>query len=234
MKPNPSINRTRYGKHRKPVSLNVRRLMLMVGSAKTNMKLFQRIVVLIAAVSVPLVLFAQSVPSTTSPPSMGWLGDIDTYPKVVGAVLTGLGTLFGLPIVILNFKKTRAEIRKLELEAAALESKAPVAGDVEGGTSIRIQDSDNVNVQVLADPRFLGPLLLLLDFILAWIVLTLAGYFLSFISLGIIRTALLAALAAELLIPIAREASRVRSVLRPKDQPIADHDGTQSARRRDA
>jgi hypothetical protein len=74
----------------------------------------------------------------------------------------------------------------------------------------------------------------LLDIILAWIVLTLAGYFLSFISLGIIRTALLAALAAVLLIPIAKEASRVRSVLRPRDQPIAAHDGTQGARSRDA
>jgi hypothetical protein len=110
--------------------------MLMGDSAKMNMKLAQRIVVLIAAVAVPLVVLDQSTASTTSPPSMGWLGDIDTYTKVVGADLTGLGTLFGVPIVILNFKKTRAEIRKLELEAAALESKAPVVGDVEGGTSI--------------------------------------------------------------------------------------------------
>jgi len=126
--------------------------------------------------------------------------------------------LFGLPIVVLNFRKTRAEIRKLELEAASLETKTSLSGDVEGGTSINVQNSDHINIQVLADPRFLGPLLLLLDFILAWVVLTLAGYFLSLFSSGFIRTIVLGVLAAVLLIPIAKEARRVREVLRPAIQ----------------
>jgi hypothetical protein len=163
-------------------------------------------------------ILAQGEAPSVSPSPTGWLGGLDTYAKVFGAVLTGLGTLFGLPIVPLTFKKTKAEIRKLELESAALEGKGAVTGDVEGGTSIRISDSRNVTVQVLADPRFLGPLLLLLDFILALIVLTLAGYFLSLFGLGVIRSVLLALLAAVLLIPIATEARRVRAVLRPKER----------------
>jgi len=59
-------------------------------------------------------------PTPTQANNLGWLGQLDTYAKVIGGVVAGLGTLFGLPLVILNFRKTRAEIRKLELEAAAL------------------------------------------------------------------------------------------------------------------
>jgi hypothetical protein len=160
--------------------------------------------------SLPCVAFAQAA----SQPSANWLAEADAYVKVVGAVLTGLGTLFGLPIAALVFRKTRAEIRKLELEAAALQGKANASGEVHAGTNISIKNSHNLSVQVLADPRFLGPLLLLLDFILAWVVLTLAGIFLRLFDLGIISTALLGILAAALLAPIAKEARRVRQTLR--------------------
>lgn len=123
-----------------------------------------------------------------------------------------------MPIVVLNFKKTQAEIRKLELEAASLEANATVAGDLEGGISVNVRDSEYVNVQVLADPRFLGPLLLLLDFIFAWIVITLAGYFLDIFGFsGLIPKLIIGLLAILLLIPIAQEARRVKSVLRPKE-----------------
>lgn len=44
----------------------------------------------------------------------------DEYVKVVGDVLTGLGTVFGLPLVYQTFRKTRAEIAKINLEAAKL------------------------------------------------------------------------------------------------------------------
>ena len=179
------------------------------------MKLVASIVIVLSIT--PTIILAQSS-ANTSPPTDDWLSSLDTYAKVFGAVLTGLGTLFGLPIVILNFKKTQAEIRKLELEAASLENKSTTVGDLEGGISVRINESDNVNVQVLADPRFLGPLLLLLDFIFAWVVLTLAGYFFSLLGLfGSIRTFFLGLLAALLLIPIAKEARQVKSVLRPRE-----------------
>jgi hypothetical protein len=170
---------------------------------------------------IPAIVFGQP-PEAETKQAIGLLNNIDIYAKVIGAILTGLGTLFGLPLVILNFRKTRAEIRKLELEASALQQKAAVTGDSESGTSIHISDSHDVNVQVLADPRFLGPLLLLLDFIFAWVLLTLAGYFLSLFGLGYIRTILLFTLAAVLLIPIAKEAHRVKLNLRPKDNKEGD------------
>ncbi len=177
--------------------------------------------VYIGLFAIPTVVFAQStVPS--SPPTEYWLSNLDTYVKVFGGVLTGLGTLFGLPIVILNFKKTQAEIKKLELEAVSLRSSmrtsSNVMGDKDGGISVEIIESNDVNVQILADPRFLAPLLLLLDFIFAWIVLLLAGYFLSLFDLfGQLRTLIIGVIAALLLIPIAQEARRVKFVLQPKE-----------------
>lgn len=182
------------------------------------MKRVRLALVLIALSITPGIVLAQTQ-TPNPPPTADWISSLDIYAKVFGGAVTGLGALFGLPIVILNITKTRAEIRKLELEAASLESNARIIGDEEGGISVRIHDSDNVNVQVLADPRFLGPLLLLLDFIFAWIILTLAGYFLTLVGIfGTFRSYLLGVLAALLLIPIAREARRVRSVLRPKEQ----------------
>jgi hypothetical protein len=174
-----------------------------------------------ALFTIPSVIFAQStVPG--SPPTDYWLSNLDTYAKVFGGVLTGLGTLFGLPIVVLNFKKTQAEIRKLELEAASLKSSmginSNVIGDKDGGISIEINESQDVNVQILADPRFLAPLLLLLDFIFAWIVLVLAGHFLSLFDLfGQTRTLVIGVIAVFLLLPIAQESRRVKFVLQPKE-----------------
>jgi zinc transporter ZupT len=152
----------------------------------------------------------------TQTDNSGWLGQLDTYAKVFGGVLAGLGTLFGLPLVILNFQKTRAEIRKLELEAAELQNKG-LSSDAISQYSHRIEivNSDHNTIQILADPRFLAPLLLLLDFIFAWGLLTLAGYVIGFFLSGIFRTMLTALLAAILLFPIIREARRVRRVLQP-------------------
>jgi hypothetical protein len=125
--------------------------------------------------------------------------------------------LIGLPIAFLTYRKTRAEITKLEPEAIALrDSMAQRSGwprDKEGRIKISISDSRNTRVQVLADSRFLAPLLVLLDFIFAWIVLELAGHFLSSMGLEVIREAGLSILAAVLLVPIARQVLRVRTVL---------------------
>ena len=157
---------------------------------------------------VPVCALAQVV----SPKSVAISGftDADTYAKVIGGVLTGLGTLFGLPLVILSYKKTRAEIRKLELESIALAGNKPdsdrVRRGIEGGTRIDVDRSPNVNVQIMADPRFLGPLLLLLDFIFASIILTFAGYFAGLFLPGPVRTGLLLLVAGVLLVPIAKEA----------------------------
>lgn len=148
------------------------------------------------------------------------LSEVDTYVKVVVAAVTGLGTLLGLPIILLTYRKTRAEITKLELESTALRERQLSQGDrsqYDGGNiRILVDHSPNASIQILADPRFLAPLLVLLDFIFAWVVLTLANYLLQVFDLGIFRDVGIVVLAMALLLPISRQVLRVRTVLRPQ------------------
>jgi len=52
------------------------------------------------------------------------------------------------------------------------------------GHRIYLEDSDNNVIQILADPRFAAPLLILLDFVIVYIILALAGYAVAVFSLG--------------------------------------------------
>jgi hypothetical protein len=161
-----------------------------------------------------------SVPATTASGAASALTELDTFVKLFVAGITGLGALLGLPIVLLTYRKTRAEITKLELEGNALREKQSTQGersrDEEGNIRILVDRSPNTSIQVLADPRFLAPLLLLLDFIFAWVVLTLANYLLAVFSFGLFRQLALVVLAVALLFPIARQVLRVRTILRPQ------------------
>ncbi len=146
------------------------------------------------------------------------LKTVEEYTKVVGVVIAGLGFILGLPLSILHFRKTKSEIRKLELEAQALQLATRNGAQASPETRILIQDSPNANIKVMADPRLRAPMVLLLDFIVAWIILTIAAYPIRFFLSGILSSALLLIIALILLIPILREAKRLRSALEPNRQ----------------
>ncbi|MCX7275789.1 MAG: hypothetical protein NTZ15_00455 [Burkholderiales bacterium] len=166
-------------------------------------------------VAQPAAAVAASAPTVIS--------EVGSYGTAIGAVITAMAALFGLPIVFLTYKKTRAEIDKLELEANALRQKqgseGSQSGNQEGNIRINVERSQDVTIQVLADPRFLAPLLLLVDFIFAWVVLTLADRLMAIFAVGFIRNGALALLAATLLLPIAKQVLRVRAVLSPPKTP---------------
>jgi hypothetical protein len=114
--------------------------------------------IVIVSVMWILMLFGIETAMTEPPlPPQGpaLLNELDIYVKVFGGIVTGLGTLFGLPATLLYFRKTRAEIRKLELEAAALSSKATSSQETAYGNQVTIHDSYNNNIQIMTDPRFL-------------------------------------------------------------------------------
>jgi len=163
------------------------------------------------------IVFAQQTLPTPEATKDFW-SNLDATTKAIAGVVGLITTILGVPVAYLLIKKTKVEIRKGELEAKQLESNlVGNVGSGEVGHQIRIHDSDHINIQILADPRFLGPLLLLLDFIIAFIAIYFADYIfglfgLRFLSIGI---------AILLFIPILREASRVKKVLlslRPKDE----------------
>jgi hypothetical protein len=175
-----------------------------------------------------------SISATPTPAPPSALSEVDTVVKIIGAFITGLATLIGLPILFLTYRKTRVEITKLELEANSLREKQRAKSTLEtsdeGNIRIVVDNSPYATIEVLADPRFLAPLLILLDFIFAWIVLTLAGHVLSIFGLGPIRTFLLVVFSGLLLLPIARQVLRVRAVLRPPRTPEELRASTQQAR----
>jgi hypothetical protein len=140
---------------------------------------------------------------------------------VVGVVIA----LLGAPGVLLGIKKSQAEIRKLELETAKLQSENPASPTVlEPGPdhvyNVVVEGEGNV-VSIVADPRLLGPLLLLLDFVCATVILTIAGYLVGFGNLYFLSP-LLALVGLVLFVPIYREAKRLKRMLTvgvPDDQP---------------
>lgn len=93
----------------------------------------------------------------TNEPSV--ISQADIYVKVIGGIIAGLGALLGLPLAVVQFQKTRAEIRKLEREANELQANSLSAATWQGHRIV-IENSDYATVHILADPRFLGPLLL--------------------------------------------------------------------------
>lgn len=147
------------------------------------------------------------------------IAEVELYVKIVVATITGLAAILGLPMIYMTYRKTSVEIRKLELEANQLETASPVLSETskfsDKGIQVEVNKSPNTNVHVLADPRFLAPLLILLDFIFAWILLTLASYFLRIFSLGDLGVLGLLILALFLLVPLAHQVMRVRHLMQP-------------------
>ena len=129
----------------------------------------------------------------------------------ISAVIAICVAIFGLPITYLQIRKTIAEIRKLELENEKERAKLK-----KSTKRIEIERSDEA---IAGDPRMLGSLLLLIDFMIVGIVLILTNYALSIFLSGFfsgIKGIIMVSIAALLLIPIFREALRARKILRPK------------------
>ncbi len=169
---------------------------------------------LLATFFAPETVYSQT--QSSSPPTNFWTS-LDTYAKVIGGVVAGVVGILGLPVAFLQTRKTLAEIRKTELEAKKLqeqlgretltESSAP-------GYQINVSDSEATSIQILADPRFAAPLLLLLDFVVVYIELALIQYGLSIFLQGILSNLIRIIAGCILLIPLLQETLRLRSVLR--------------------
>jgi len=140
-----------------------------------------------------------------------WMSQLDISAKIFALIIT----ILGIPIAFLQFKKTKAEIRKIELEAESLKEKN-IDENVLDLYKINIDGSKNV-VNILADPRFISPLLILLDFIIAWIILKFASYAFGWIFQNVLRDIALVLVAIILFVPIYREAQRVKKILRPSE-----------------
>jgi len=175
--------------------------------------------IILALLLTSAIVFGQDASQITNKSASNAITqDIDMLVKIAVAIITGIATLLGIPIIFLTYRKTRAEIRKLELEANAIRAQQtlthPPSVD-DRRIHILLDNSPHSRIQVLADPRFLAPLLILLDFMFAWIILTIFSRFFSIFSFGLLSQLVLVILALLLFIPIALQILRVRNVLKP-------------------
>jgi hypothetical protein len=170
---------------------------------------------LVSTLALWLCAVAEAAPSASSSGS-----SFTDIASGVGAAIGAVIALLGGPSVYLGVKKSQAEIRKLELETAKLQSESgsivphPVLGQGSNQTYSVVIDGERNMVSITADPRLLGPLLLLLDFVTATIILTIAGYLLNFGGFSLFSP-LLALVALALFTPIFREARRLKRILTP-------------------
>lgn len=140
---------------------------------------------------------------------------LDASVKVIAGVVAAITAILGVPVAFLQIRKTIVEIRKIELEAKKLQEQTAVEPPKESEGYRIVLDHSNGNViQILVDPRFSAPLLILLDFVIVYIVLALAGYAVSVFLPGRVGQIILTVVAAILLLPLFVEALRLRGVLR--------------------
>jgi hypothetical protein len=159
------------------------------------------------------VVYGQTQPATTTATSL-W-SSLDTCAKVIAAVVAAITAMLGIPVAFLQTRKTIAEIRKIELEAKKLREQTGDELPAEyQGHQISILNSDGNNIQILVDPRFAAPLLIALDFVIAYIILALADNALRFFQIEIFSSIVLPIVGAALFLPLLREALRLRGTLR--------------------
>ncbi|MBG6208397.1 hypothetical protein IWQ49_003057 [Labrenzia sp. EL_126] len=158
------------------------------------------------------------------------LEQVDLTLAVLSGVVALVVALIGVPVAWMNIRKTRATIKKTELEAQKLRSEllsAGTADTIAGDEGIRILiEGDKNEVSVTTDPRLSGPLLIVVDFVVAWIILTLLNYALRVLPfhLGIFQSLLVGGVAAFLFIPILQDARKASKWLREtveKDGDVA-------------
>jgi len=168
-----------------------------------------------AALVISVLLVYEPAYAQAQPTSTDFWSNLDASVKVVAGVVAAITAVLGIPVAFLQIRKTIVEIRKIELEAQKLQEQTGTELPKEfQGHQIYLDHSDGNNIQVLVDPRFSAPLLILLDFVIVYIVLALAGYAVGVFLPGKVGQIILTVVEAFLLLPLFVEALRLRGVLR--------------------
>jgi hypothetical protein len=168
-------------------------------------------VALLITLSLQQAVYSQPTAATTN---TGLWSSLDTYAKVIAAVVAAITATLGIPVAFLQIRKTIAEIHKTELEAKKLREQTGNELPTEyQGHQISISNSDGNVIQILVDPRFAAPLLIVLDFVIAYMVLALADYALRLFQIEILSSIVLPIAGVALFLPLLREALRLRRTL---------------------
>ena len=150
------------------------------------------------------------------------LNGAETLVKIIAGLIAAVVALVGLPAAFLQFGKTRAEIKKLRLEAEKLASEIRPGEDRRGVPKefrIVLRDSPGAVLTVQSDAGVIGPMLLITDFVAAYIIFQAWLILLDLVPLGgflgdLILTSVRAIAFASLFIPVYANGRQVRALLR--------------------
>jgi hypothetical protein len=163
---------------------------------------FSRILILMTVALLITLLLQKVVHGQTqaSTTTTSFWNSLDTYTKVIAGVVAAITATLGVPVAFLQIRKTIAEIHKTELEAKKLQEQTRQEHPIEyQGHQIYMSHSDGNNIQILVDPRFAAPLLIVLDFVIVYMVLALADYALRLFQIEIFSSIVLPIVGAALL-----------------------------------
>lgn len=179
-----------------------------------------------------LAAFEVHAAMASATPQSGSLSETELWVKIVAGILTAVATLVGLPAGFLQLNKTIAETKKLRLETAKLNQEVGGASETQRAShsmNIQVSDSKDTIVNVVTDARLVGPMLVVLDFIFAFILYQAYGILSRLSPFGgflgeVIMAGLSLAVFLLLFVPVFLSARQVRALLRE----IAEADAKRS------
>lgn len=178
-----------------------------------------RFVTLVCALAVSVFLFASktSAQTPTPPTNISVWNELDTPVKIIAGIVALIVSFLGVPVAFLQTRKTLAEIHKLDLEAKNLQKSASPNSSAFEDKSYRIwfEEGSNGNVvNILTDPRMRGPLLVMMNFIIAFAIIGLTAFGTSIFTINqSLQNTILFVIAAILLFPIIQAAIRSKNSL---------------------
>lgn len=155
--------------------------------------------------------FAQDSAETSLPPD---LQRLDAISKVAGTIIGAVVAVIGIPAGIILYRKTRAEIRKLDLEAQEIEARS-VRSTVDSQNDLfSIQSAVNIR-SPKSELRLWASMYLMMEFIMWFAVYQILNSFLGLLYLGVLEMAFRFALGVFVFVPMAKNAKRIQHSLCP-------------------
>ena len=155
------------------------------------------------------------------------LTELNSIVTIIASIITILGAIFGIPLYILNFRKTRTELDKLRLETKEKElevnkKKRECEISEEGQTG-----KSRFNLIDIKDPDLIAPLFVFLNYIIASIISNFMNYgvnilYTTYISVNssiftdyqflvaIAQSVVIALISLVLYVPLIKEGNKVK------------------------
>ena len=145
------------------------------------------------------------------------LTQTDLLIKIIGGAVAVVTAILGLPVAWIQFHKARVEIKKIELESQKLASDLSENASSDANRHRIIVDGNRNIVNIFTDPRLFSPMLLLVDFVIAYLYLLVVDYAIVIINsigpFGVITNPIRFAIIMFIFYPIFRTAQNVRKTM---------------------